>query len=280
MWPTTAPATTGSENDSLCHRRFIGLCYRPAGMDRRLTALIGIATLVALAGCSGFAGTATPTDGDEAQLERNIEVTAAGEATSAPDRATLRVAVTATGEDAVAVRDELDASEEELRGALTEWGLDDDAIRTDGYNVRESYETRDNPNRTRYEGIHRYTIELDDIDAVGEVIDVAVDAGADEVQRIRFGLSEERERAVREEAIANAMAYAHDDASTLADEANLTVTGVYEVSTAQSQSRPYVAESYDRAADAGDASGASTAVETGDVSVSVSVNVVYEAVPA
>jgi len=249
-------------------------------MDRRLTALIGIAALVALAGCSGFAGTATPTGGDEAQLERSIDVTAAGEATSAPDRATLRVAVTATGEDAAAVRDELDGGEEELRGALTDWGLDDDAIRTDEYDVRESYETRDDPNRTRYEGTHRYVIELDDVDAVGEVIDVAVDAGADEIQRIQFGLSEEREREVREEAIQTAMANADDDAAALANASGLEVSGVYEVSTAQSQSRPYVAESY-AAADAGDASGgASTAVETGDVSVSVSVNVVYEAVPA
>ncbi|QAU13824.1 DUF541 domain-containing protein [Halorubrum sp. BOL3-1] len=249
-------------------------------MDRRLTALIGIAALVALAGCSGLAGTAAPTDsGDEAQLERSIEVTAAGEATSAPDRATLRVAVTATGEDAAAVRDELDAGDEELRGALTDWGLDGDAIRTDEYDVRESYETRDDPNRTRYEGVHQYAIELDDVDAVGEVIDVAIDAGADEVQRIQFGLSEEREDEIREEAITNAMSNAGDDATALANASGLEVSGVYEVSTAQSRSTPHVAESYDAAADGGDA-GASTAVETGDVSVSVSVNVVYEATPA
>lgn len=249
-------------------------------MDRRLTALIGIAALVALAGCSGFAGTATPAGGDEAQLERSITVTTAGEATSAPDRATLRVAVTATGEDAAAVRDELDAGEDELRTALTDWGLEDDAIRTDEYDVRESYETREDPNRTRYEGTHRYAIELDDVDAVGEIVDVAVDAGADEVQRIQFGLSDEREREVREEAIQTAMANADDDAAALANASGLEVSGVYEVSTAQSRSRPYVAESYTGAADGADASGASTAVETGDVSVSVSVNVVYEAAPA
>ncbi|MEZ3162946.1 SIMPL domain-containing protein [Halorubrum sp. RMP-47] len=246
-------------------------------MDRRLTALIGIAALVALAGCAGFAGTATPTDGDEAQLERSIEVTAAGEATSTPDRATLRVGVTATGSDAQAVRDELAAGDEELRAALTEWGLADDAIRTEQYDVRESYETRDDPNRTRYEGVHQYAIEVDDVDAVGEVIDVAVDAGADQVQRIQFGLTEETEREVREQAIDQAMSNADDDAAALANASGLEVSGVYEVSTAQSRSSPYVAESYDAAA--GGDGGASTAVESGDVSVRVTVNVVYEAVP-
>ena len=249
-------------------------------MNRRLTALIGIAALVALAGCTGFAGTATPTGGDDAQLERSIEVTATGEATSAPDRATLRVGVTATGSDAASVRDELDASDEALRAALTEWGLDDDAIRTEQYDVRESYETRDDPNRTRYEGVHRYAIELDDVDAVGEVIDVAIDAGADRVQRIQFGLSEETEREVREEAIATAMSNADADAAALANASDLEVVGVYEVSTSESGARPYVTESFDAAAGDGGDGSASTAVETGDVSVRVSVNVVYEAVPA
>lgn len=247
-------------------------------MNRRLTALIGIAALVALAGCAGFAGTATPTDGDDAQLERSIEVTAAGEATSAPDRATLRVAVTATGSNAATVRDELAADEEELRTALADWGLSDDAIRTERYDVHESYETRDDPNRTRYEGVHQYAIELDDVDAVGEVIDVAVDAGADQVQQIRFGLSEETEREVREEAIDEAMSNADDDAAALANASGLEVSGVYEVSTAQSESRPYAAARYDAAAGGG--AGAATSVETGDVSVRVTVNVVYEAVPA
>ena len=247
-------------------------------MNRRLTALIGIAALVALAGCTGFAGTATPTGGDDAQLERSIEVTADGEATSAPDRATLRVAVTATGDDAAAVRDDLATGEENLYAALTDWGLSEDAIRTERYDVRESYETRDDPNRTRYEGIHQYAIELDDVDAVGEVIDVAIDAGADEVQRIQFGLSDERESELREEALTAAMANADDDAAVLANASDLEVVGVYEVSTAQSGATPFVTERY-AAAEGGDA-GASTSVQTGDVTVRVTVNVVYEAVPA
>lgn len=246
-------------------------------MNRRLTALLGIVALVALAGCAGLAGTtATADSGDEPQLERTIEVTADGESTAEPDRATLHVAVTATGSDADEVRDDLAAGDEELRDALSDWGLDDDAIETDRYDVRETPESREDSDRTSYEGVHRYAIELDDVDAVGEVVDVAVDAGADEVQRIQFGLSEEREREVREEAIANAMGNADDDAAALADASDLEVAGVNDVSTAESQSTPYVAESADAAGD-GDA-GASTSVETGDVSVRVSVNVVYEAV--
>ena len=241
---------------------------------------VGVALLVGLAGCSGLAGSTgsgVVDAGDESALDRNIEVTAEGEATAEPDRATIRVAVTATGNDSEAVRDELQAGDEAVRAALTEWGLEEDDIRTDRYDVRESYETRDNPERTRYRGVHRYAIELDDVDAVGEVIDVAVDAGADEVQRIEFGLSEESEREVREAAIENAMANAEDDATVLADSSGLELAGAYSVSTANAGVRPYRISDAAMAAESGGADGAATGIETGDVSVQVSVNVVYAA---
>lgn len=241
---------------------------------------VGVALLVGLAGCSGLAGStgsAGVDAGDESTLDRNIEVTAEGEATDEPDRATIRVAVTATGNDSAAVRDELAAGDESVRAALTDWGLDEDDIRTDRYDVRESYETRENPERTKYQGVHRYAIELDDVDAVGEVIDVAVDAGADQVQRIEFGLSEAREREVRETAIENAMANAEDDATVLANSSGLELAGAYSVSTANAGVTPYRVSDAAMAAESGGGDGAATGIETGDVSVQVSVNVVYAA---
>ena len=252
-------------------------------MNRKLVTAIGVVLLVALAGCSGAvgstdAGGAGP--GDESALEQNVEVTATGEATAEPDRATLRVAVTATGADSATVRDELANRNDALRTALTDWGLDEDDIRTDRYDVRESYETRENPNRSRYQGVHSYAITVDDVDAVGEVIDVAVDAGADEVRRIEFGLSDEREREVREAAIENAMANAEGDATVLANSSGLDLSGAYSVSTANAGVRPYRVSDAAMAAESGGADGAATGIETGDVRVRVTVNVVYAATQA
>jgi len=107
------------------------------------------------------------------------------------------------------------------------------------------------------------------VDAVGEVIDVAIDAGADEVQRIEFGLSEEREREVRETAIENAMANAEGDATVLADSSGLELAGAYSVSTANAGVTPYRVS--DAAVMAESGAGAATGIETGDVSVRVSV---------
>ncbi|MFW5917125.1 MAG: SIMPL domain-containing protein [Halorubrum sp.] len=246
-------------------------------MSRKLGIAVGVALLVLLAGCSGLAGsTGGAAVGDETELDRSIEVNADGEATDEPDRATVRVAVTATGSNPETVRDELATGDDELRAALTDWGLDEDDIRTDRYDVRETRETREDPERDEYEGVHQYEIAIHDVDAVGEVIDVSVDAGADEVQQIQFGLSEERESEVRETAIENAMENADADAAVLAESSNLTVTGVYTVSTGNTGISPYrVSDAEMMAEDSAD--GASTGVETGDVSVRVSVNVVYEA---
>ncbi|MFD1570802.1 SIMPL domain-containing protein [Halorubrum laminariae] len=247
-------------------------------MDRRLTVIVGVTLLVALAGCSGLAGStggAGSGTGDQATLDESIDVAANGEATASPDRATIRVAVTASGSDAQSVRDDLAADEDSLRAGLTEWGLSEDAIQTVRYDVSETYASRENPNRTQFEGVHQYEIELDNVDAVGEVIDVAIGSGADEVQQIQFGLSEEREAAVREEALQNAMTNARADADVLANASDLTIEGVHAVSTGGSGVSPYrVAET--AALDGGDAGDASTGIETGDVSVQVSVNVVYD----
>ncbi|GAB3705038.1 SIMPL domain-containing protein [Halorubrum pallidum] len=247
-------------------------------MDRRLTVIVGVTLLVALAGCSGLAGsTGGPGNGagDQAMLDGSIDVAADGEATARPDRATIRVAVTASGSDAQTVRDDLDAADDSLRTGLTEWGLTEEDIRTVRYDVSETYESRENPDREEFQGVHQYAIELDDVDAVGEVIDVSIDSGADEVQQIQFGLSDERESEVRERALQNAMTNARADADVLANASDLTIDGVHAVSTSGSGVSPY------RVADAaamaeGDDGGASTGIETGDVSVRVSVNVVYE----
>ncbi|GAB7009277.1 SIMPL domain-containing protein [Halorubrum trueperi] len=248
-------------------------------MNRKLGAIVGVVALVALAGCSGLVGSTGGSGvGDETELDRSIEVTADGEATAEPDRATVSVAVTATGSDPQTVRDDLTASDGELRSALTDWGLDEDDIRTERYDVHETRPSREDPEHTEYEGVHQYEIAIDDVDAVGEVIDVAVDAGADEVQRIQFGLSEEREREVRETAIENAMENADADADVLAGSSDLTVEGAYTISTGGSGVSPYRVSDAAMLAEGDDgAGGAATGIETGDVSVRVTVNVVYEA---
>ena len=253
--------------------------------QRRLVAGVGCALLVLLAGCSGATGALGGTDSDAPEptgtddLERSIEVAATGEASAEPDRATVTVAVESTAADAGTVRGDLAEEDDALRSALYEWGLSEDDVRTERYDIRQTRETRRDANHSEYVGVHVYAVDVEDADAVGEVIDVAVDAGADGVQQVRFGLSDEREDELREEALSDAMANAHAEADTLAVNADLDVTGVYTVSTTNVRTSPYT--SGGRALEADDAAGGpGTGIEVGDVDVTVTVRVVFGAEPA
>ena len=243
---------------------------------RQRLAAVALTACVLLAGCTGGATTA----GDAAGPDRSIEVTADGEASGAPDRATVLVAVESTGPDARAVRDELAAADDALRTALFDRGLTEADVRTERYDVRqrrarEPSTGRDDP---PYVGTHVYALALDDVDAVGDVIDVAIRAGADRVERVQFGLTAARETAVRERALTDAMDGARGQADVLASHANLTITGVHTVSTTNVRTTPYRGTGLEAEA-AGGSGGPTTGVEPGDVDVSVTVRVVFAAEP-
>ncbi|MFB6235383.1 MAG: SIMPL domain-containing protein [Halopenitus sp.] len=249
-------------------------------MDRRLSGVLAVVVLVLLAGCGGVAVTDGTDTTDEradadnvtAASDRTIEVMANGEATADPDRATIRLSVRATGSDPGAVREELAKEDETLLAALRDWGLSDDQIRTVRYDVRQDRESRKQEETKKYVGIHTYAVEIHKVDAVGEVIDVAIGNGADQIDRVQFGLSEERAAKVRERALKDAMASAKSDATVIADSAGLEIVGVQSVSTAET--RTIHAEYASPAQAGGDAA---TSVEPGDVSVEVRVRVVYGA---
>lgn len=245
-------------------------------LQRPTIGVLGLVLLVLVAGCSGVTGTgadATGTDGPE----RSIEVAADGDASAEPDRATVLVAVESTAADPQTVRADLAESDGELRTALYDWGIAEDDVRTERYDIREARDARDAPDgATEYTGIHLYAVDIDDVDAVGEVIDVAVGAGADRIERIRFGLSDERADDLREQALADAMGTARAEADTLAANADLEVAGVRTVSTTNVRTAPYTNTAVRAESDDATES-ARTTIQTGDVDVSVTVRVVFDA---
>lgn len=226
-------------------------------------ALVGVAVVSPI-------GADTPAD----SADRTITVEAVGGADSPPDRAVLRVAVTANGEDPAVVRDDLATGADALRSALESAGLTEDDYETATYRIDEPRRPRDSPpEEPAYRGIHAFEVTLDDPDRTGAVIDAAADSDA-EVNNIRFTLSEASREELREEAIENAMGDARTQADTIADSGELHVTGVQRVDATQQRFRPV---SYEQeAADAG-AGSAGTAIETGDVSVQYQVRVTYNA---
>ena len=242
-------------------------------------AVLGAALMVT----AGVVGGLTLGSGNAAAQSANdgksVTVSASGEIEATADQAIVRVAVTATGNDSNAVREELAQDAESLRAALEEYGLASDDIRTAYYDISQERErTPQGTEMGEYRGTHAFELTVNDTEAAGEVIDVAVQNGADQVMGVSFTLSEEKRERVYNEALTEAMGNAESRADTLAAAGDLSVTEVHTIVAADTTHRPYAVET--AAAMSAGADSASTSVQPGPVTVTADVRVTYNATSA
>jgi uncharacterized protein YggE len=273
---------------------------------RQLLVATGTALSTGLAGCLGEnddgdgastttpenpANTPTPTPGRVGD-RRVVTVSGTGEVRGDPDRAILEFEIQARGDSAGAVRDDLASRADAVRAALAEAGVPEEDVTTSRFSIHEDIDHRrmreadvdpDSPEaRERfrfYRGTHSMEIELDDVGAVGSVIDTAVDAGADEVDRVTFTLSDGKRTDLREEALRKAVKSAREKAETIAEEVDGEIVEATVVDASRGRVAP-VERSGGVALQATptpapDGGSRSTGVEPGDVTVGVDVDVRY-----
>ncbi|THE66463.1 DUF541 domain-containing protein [Salinadaptatus halalkaliphilus] len=247
-------------------------------MERRQFLATSALAATAIAGCTSTASQdrdpARGIDGavPDGRTDRTIEVSANGEVEAEPDEASARVGLEATGDSAEDVERELAERAEELRATFDELGIRDENVESGRYNIRPE---RDG---NGYRGSHSFRLVIEDVDRVGDVIDALARAGADDIGRINFGLSDARRVELREEALDHAFENADEEARHIADNRGVSITGTKSVSTRSVDVVPARAEAYDVAAEADvadDAAAPATDIDSGPVSVSAAVDVVY-----
>lgn len=234
-------------------------------MDQRPLAIAGVLALL-LAGGVGFA----LADGGP-QTTQNATVSVSADATveRAPDSATVTVAVVGSGDTAEAARNDLGGDAEAVQQALEAEGA---TVTSDRFRIRPKYErTPEGREQTGFEAIQIIEADTDDVDSAGTLIDVAVEAGADRVEGVRYELSEETRQSARQEALTTAMERARGDATAIATAAERSVGGVVTAET--TNSGRFFVEAEMAAADAG---GSGTTLSPGPVTVDVTVQVTYE----
>lgn len=218
------------------------------------------------AGIGGDDGTANPTGGGNPADTSTIQVVGEGEAEDDPEIARLQIAVEERDEEAEVVRQSLADQSEDVLAALEDAGIDDEDITTARYRLRED---RDG---LWYEGSHAYDVTVRDIDEVGVVIDTAVAAGADDIGRVHFTLSEETREELREVVLERALEDARGEADLIAAEKDLEIVSTASVSTSRTDVRPFRADSMLLA---GGADAAATDIREGPVTVRGQVEVIY-----
>lgn len=255
-------------------------------MDRRqFLAASSIGLTAVMAGCAGSPlssddGTepsddenpaASPeSDSNATEADGEITVSADGEVEAAPDRAVVNVGVEASGESAEAVTDELATGAERLRATFDELGIPEANVEEGQYRV---YAAR---GRTAegFEGTHSFEVTLTDVDRVGEVIDAAVAAGADDVGYVNFTLQEGTRAELRKDALDAALSNADAEAAHIADNRGVSLEGTTSVTTGDVQVHS-VRQETTTSGDAASGGAPPTEIDAEPVSVTASATVTY-----
>ena len=206
----------------------------------------------------------------EAPLPDQVTVRGEGTVHGTPDEAVLELGVEAVDADARTVIDRTSAAMTSLQEALSLHGVDERDVRTTVFDLYRE-EPRDEegaPLPARYRLVHLVQVTLRDIDAVGDVLASAVEAGADRVGGIRFRIADVSE--LEDQARRAAVADARETAETLAEAAGRSLGPALRIGEIDEPPRPTGGfESRAMALDS------AAPVATGQLAVTVTVSMVY-----
>ncbi len=190
----------------------------PRQIFRPKSALVlgaAFALLLLAAACSGRAVTVIQSGGTGA----GISVSGIGEVQTDPDVAVFSVGVEVREDTVAEARSKAAEAAQDVIDSLRDNGVDERDIRTLNFSIQPQFDFRrdDPPRIVAYIVTNTVEVTVRDIDAVGELIDDAAEAGGDAVriQSIRFEIEDPME--LIEEARALAVADAREKAEQLAD---------------------------------------------------------------
>ncbi|MCH8816039.1 MAG: SIMPL domain-containing protein [Chloroflexi bacterium] len=242
-------------------------------------AIIGLVALVVAAcggadandssGVSGLAATG------ESTLVESVSVSGSGSVFVDPDVALLSLGVSLREDTAQEARDRVASLTDKLVGSLKDHGIDENDIQTTTFNLHAEYDYRNDERRLLgYRITHTLLVTVRDLDRVGEVLDDAVAEVGDtlEINGISFAVDEPDQ--FLSEARADAMAQAKAKAKELAELGERELGKAILISEGTVSPPPvFYDASYSPLAAA-----ELTSIQTGQLELSVNVQVTYEMV--
>jgi len=200
-----------------------------------------------------------------------VSVTGTASKDVAPDEVVINFGVETQALSAAEASQKNSATMNNIVEAVKDLGISDDEISTSRFNIWPNY---DSSGRviTGYTASNIVSVKTDQIAKASQIIDAAVDAGANRVESIYFTLSSELDKQVRDELIADAV----QDAKMKAEKALAPLTkhiiGVKSVALSEFGIPPPIMP-FDMMAKAGVES--STPIFKSEQQVSTSVSVIF-----
>lgn len=218
---------------------------------------------------------ALPLSASAAGAKRTITLSASGTVKAAPDMASISTGVTSEGQTAQDALSKNTDAMTNVVSTLKEAGLKAKDIQTTDFNVSPVYERKKDEQaafRTGYRVSNNVNITVRDIDKLGDVLDKVVQAGANEINSISFGIAEPEK--MKDEARRLAMTNAIDNAKLYAEAAGVELGPVVKITESGDYTpRPYRAMA---AAAPMMAEAKQVPVEGGTMSVEAKVQVSWE----
>jgi len=231
-----------------------------------------LAILLLLGGAILVTGASAAENGDSV-----ISTSASAEVKVTPDRAQVTVSVQTENADVKMAQAENARVMDAVVKAIESAGIARTDIKTSGYSIYPVYDESTSifGQKVKYYRVtNSLQVTVREVSRTGEVIDIAVGAGGNQVNTIMFMVSEELEQSLRAEVLAKAVRKARADADVVAAAAGVTISGVKEITVGS-----YYPPVYYENARAGSAdmkvSSVTTPVEPGQVTITAQVTTTY-----
>ena len=168
--------------------------------------------------------------------KRWISVVATGEASVAPDLAVVSFAVSGSGKQLAPTRDDVNARSSSVLAKLRELGVAQSDLNAPDVGIHPEYDYRKGQRLTGYRVERQMTAKVRDLDALGDVLDGLVAAGANEVHGTQMSAADPS--AAEHEALRAAITAAKAKAEALADAGGVTLGGLARVEEEPSHGPP------------------------------------------
>lgn len=241
-------------------------------MSRSMILAAIAATALGGAALAPMAGAQSASDAVQAQpapqIARTITVNGSGRSAAAADLAVLTLSVSTDGATPREALDKNNAAMQSVIDALKSLGYGVTDIQTSGLGLNPTYDTSGPVSKLiGYQASNGVTLKVKDISRLGEILDLAVNAGANRIDGLSFDIAN-KDAALAEARIA-AIKDARAKAELMAGALGATIGRPVTVSESWSSNQPVAMQTMNAAA-------ASVPIATGQVGLEAQVSVVFE----
>ena len=209
------------------------------------------------------------------KTEKTVRVSGTGTVAGDPDVVMLNIGVSAERDSVKQARADAAEAMAGVIESLKSNGLLDEDIQTQHFSIHQQYDYSKGRREFRgYSVTNTVSAKIRDLDTVGNVIDDAAEAGGDLVQINSIQFTIDDPTTLKMQARVAAMGDAQAKAQTLATEGGVTLGKPISISEPGDFYAPYPAGL--EFAFAADAESVATPIQSGQLQITVTVNVVYE----